>query len=200
METHGAVDRAVKLIASLSIDKASQVFSKMLRNGAKIDVERAYMEDISHATGRITQECDEVVGSIIDLVGDVPFKFLFMVDIAGCYTLTDMLLRKEIGTTKEYNLYTESAVQEVGNVLASAVTNVFSSDFQINLKPAPPLVLHDFAGTVFEEYIHEMAVEKNEVLIIESVFHVVVADINCQMFVIPAGGTEKMLHYLCKGL
>jgi chemotaxis protein CheC len=194
------IDKAIELIAKLSIDKSSVAFSKIVKQGARIVMENAYMANISEATAKAYSQDSEVVGAFIDLEGDAPFKFLFYVQDTDSLVLTDLILRKEVGTTKEFDLYTQSAVQEVGNILASAISNVFSADFQIALKPTPPVVLHDFAGTVFEEYLVDIAIERNEVLIIESQFNIVQSNIKCSMFLLPYPGSEKVLNYISKAL
>ncbi|NTV30249.1 MAG: hypothetical protein HGA80_09235 [Candidatus Omnitrophica bacterium] len=188
------IDRALKLVANLSIDKASQVLSKMIKAGAKIELEGVSLEDVTKATERVMQsDTGDVVGAFVDLVGDLPFKFLFYVDANDSLTLTDLILRRELGTTKKFDVYVTSTVQELGNILASAVTNVFASDFQIKMKPTPPIVVHDYASTIFGEYIMEAAAEQDEILMIESMFRVVRLNVKCRMFLLPKGDAQKEL-------
>ncbi len=194
--TDEKIDRAVTMIAKLSIDKSSQVFSKTIRSGARIEMEKAYMADISEASAKAYAEDKEVVGSFIDLDGDAPFKFLFYINDTDSLIITDLMLRREVGLTTEFNIYAQSAVQEVGNILASAISNVFSADFGIALKPTPPSVVHDYAGTIFEEYLLDVAAEKNEVLMIESKFSIVHSDIKCSMFLLPYPGSERVLSQI----
>lgn len=194
------VNKAVKMIANLSIDAASRVLSKMVKAGATIELEKAYVADISEVTSKVTSEADEVVGAYIDLVGDAPFKFLFFVRPEDSMILTDLMLQKEIGSTNELDIYTRSVVQELGNVLASAVTNVFAKDFEIKMKPTPPIMIHDYAGTVFEEYIMQSGVERNELFVIESRFCIVSQDLKCYMFIVPMEGSETVLSYLMSSL
>ncbi|MCK5579806.1 MAG: chemotaxis protein CheC [Candidatus Omnitrophica bacterium] len=191
------IDRALKLIAGLSIDKSSQVLSKMIKMGASIEMRDVYMADISQLTANRTAEDEkEVVGAFIDLVGDAPFKFLFYVSADDSLVLTDLILRREVGTSKEFDLYSQSAVQEIGNILASAITNVFATDFQISMRPSPPVVVNDYASTIFQEYIMSAALERDEILIIETVFCVVQQDISCRMFILPMQESEKILNYI----
>lgn len=200
MDNKQKVDRALQLISKLSIDKASQVFSKMIKGGASIEMDKAYLADITDVTQQINENSDEVIGAFVRLVGDAPFKFLFFVAPEDSFILTDMILRREIGTTKEFNAYTESAVQEIGNILASAITNVFSADFQIMLYPSPPTVVRDFAGTVFAEYILEAAAERDEVLIIQSKFLVVKNNIRCHMYILPVHDADKTLSQIASSM
>jgi len=193
MTDQNKVNNAITLIARLSIDKSSRMLSKFVKSGARIDLEKAYVADISEVTKSVVRDDDEVVGAFIDLIGDAPFKFLFFVSLKDSLLLTDLILRRPAGTAKAFDVYASSAVQEIGNILSSGISNVFSSDFQIVMKPSPPTVVHDFAGTVFEEYIMEVAMEKNEIFIIETKFFVVEHNVNCHMFIVPIHGSEKVL-------
>ncbi|MCA9408205.1 MAG: chemotaxis protein CheC [Candidatus Omnitrophica bacterium] len=197
MEDKSRISKAIQLIAQLSIDRASQVFSKMVKCGAKISLEKVYLTDITKATEEIAIEGGEVIGAYIDLVGDAPFKFLITFETNDSLLLTDLILQRPTGSTKELDALTQSAVQEVGNILASAISNVFSSDFQIKMKPSPPQVVHDFAATLFEEYISAIAAESNEILIIESQFMVVRHNLKCAMYILPLKGSDKTLSYIC---
>jgi len=191
------ISKVIELIAQLSVDKASQVLSKMVKAGARIVLEEAYVVNISEATEKINAEGGEVMGAFVNLVGDIPFKFLFYADAPDALVLTDLILQKKVGTTNEFNLYVNGTIQEMGNIMASAVCNVFASDFQINMKPSPPEVVHDFVGTIFEECIMEVASQKDEVFIIESKFCVVKSDIKCNMFILPMPGSEEALNEIC---
>ena len=154
------INRAIKLVAKISIDKASQVFSKLIKTGARIEMENAFLADLTTVTERINQENTNVVGAFVDLVGEANFKFLFYVQLQDSMVLADLMLRREIGTTKDFDQYASSAVQEIGNILASAISGVFASDFSINLTPTPPVVVNDYVGTVFQEFLVSAVVER----------------------------------------
>jgi chemotaxis protein CheY-P-specific phosphatase CheC len=169
----------------------------MIKAGAKIELENVSLVDITVATEKImSTEEGEVVGAFVELVGDIPFKFLFYVDAQDSLTLTDLILRRELGTSTKFDLYVTSTVQELGTILASAVTNVFASDFQIKMRPTPPTVVHDYTSTVFGEFIMEAAANQNEILMIESLFRVIRMNIRCRMFLLPKGDAQKELAAL----
>ena len=199
MEMDPKIGKAVELIAQLSVDRASQVLSKLIKTGARIVLERAYMADISDATAQInTEEIEgEVIGSMVDMVGGAPFKFLFYADAPGCLTLTDLILQRPLGTTKDFDIYVHSTIQEIGNIMSSAVCSVFERDFAISLKPTPPKVVHDFVGTVFQEFVLGTASERDEVLIIQSRFSIVNYNIQCNMFILPFPGSEMTINRIC---
>lgn len=196
MEPTTKINKAIDLIARLTIDKTSQVLSKLIKSGSSIDMERAYIADITEATEKIHMSNDEVVGSYITLKGDAPFQFLFYVKIKDSLILTDLMLRREVGTAKEFDIYSSSTVLEIGNILASAISNVFAKIFQIGMTPTPPIAVCDYAGIVFEEYLMSIPSLKNEIMIIESKFNVIKNDIDCSMFLLPLGDSEKTLSYI----
>lgn len=196
MDNTVKINKAIKLVAQISIDKASQVLSKLVKTGARIEIQNAFVTDLSSVTSRVSKENAEIVGALIDLVGDAKFKFLFFVKLQDSFLLADLMLRRDPGTTTDLDIFATSAVQEVGNILASSISGVFASDFGINLRPTPPLVINDFAGAVFQEFIVSSVAQKNEVMMIESRFNVVKNDINCHMFILPMGDSEKILSYI----
>lgn len=195
-----AINKALKFVAQLSIDKASQALSRFIKNGARIEMDDIYMADISEITGKLSEKNDEVVGAFIDLGGDVKFKFLFFVNAQDSCLLADLILRRPVGTTKTYDQYTSSAVQEIANILSCGIASVFTSDFQLGITISPPTVIHDFVGTVFLEYFMSIAVEQNEVMMIETTFKIVQQNVNCHMFIIPDSKTEKVLSYISNTL
>jgi chemotaxis protein CheC len=192
------INKAIEVIAELSIDRASQALSKMVKAGARIEVQRAFISDISQVTEAMNRENRSVVGSVVDLTGDAPFKFLFFVTLADSLVLTDRILQRPVGSTKEFDIYAQSAVQEIGNILASAIANVFSSDLQIAMKPTPPIVVHDFTGAIFQEFIRGIAANQNELFTIESKLCIVKNHILCSMYILPAVEGEKVLSYMSK--
>ncbi len=189
------VSRSVQFIAEQSIDKASQSLSKLLKAGAQITLKKVDLVDIAIVTEDVNRENQEVIGAFVDLVGDAPFKFLFYVSMEGAYLMTDLMLRRQEGTTQEYNVYVSGAIQEIGNILSSAFANTFAAHFKISMKPTPPVVINDFSGTLFQELIMDAAMEENKILLMDSSFEVVKVKMQCRVFVLPQPGSYRMLAY-----
>jgi chemotaxis protein CheC len=197
MNRNETIDKLLKLIAQLSIDKASRSLSKIIRTGARIELERAEVVNVTAITAKINEEDREVMGAYIDLQGDAPFKFLFYTDALNSLTLAELILRKQRESMKNFEVYARSAIQEVSNILASAVANVFSQDLGIKMDPTPPVSIHDFVGAIFAEYITNAAESKTEILMIESQFCIVSHNVKCHMFISPQEGSWDALADKC---
>ena len=196
------IKKTMELVVKLSIDRASQVLSKTLRTGSKIEIEKIHMVDISQITetrlGSMYDQQGDMIGNLITLEGDIHCKFLFIIKVRNALAFTDLMLRKPQGTTKELNIYTESAIQEIGNILSSSIANTFSKDFDVNIWPSTPTMLHDFRSTIFSTFIIEGAESVEDVIwLIETKFFVVKMQIECEMFLIPSsknlGDLQKIL-------
>ena len=138
--------KVIEMISKISIDRASQVFSKIIKAGSRIEIVKFRKIDITTISEEVGETDKEVSGAIVQLEGDTPSKLIFLVGLDNALTLTDLFLRREIGTTKEFDIFVESTIQELGNILASSIANVFVKDFDIELTPGPPVVLNDSHG------------------------------------------------------
>lgn len=194
-QQHKPVNPFIKMVAQMSVEKASAVLGKLLRTDARIEVENVAMSDLSTVTAQISGSGDRIIGAFIDLNGDTEFKFLLFVNDQDSFILTDLMLRRPLGTTKSFDKYVYSTVKEIGNILSSAIAGVFSVDFKLKLKPTPPFSIHDFSGSIFEEYIINAGLPTDDVMIIESIFDVVGHGLRCNMYIIPLD-EEKVLKHL----
>jgi len=181
------------MVVKQSIDRASQVLSKTLRAGAKIELESISAVDISQATERMMAEGDkEVMGCMLDLGGDIRCKFLFVISSKDALIFTDLMLRNKLGTTEKLGQVSESAIQEVGNILSGCISNSFSKDFDISVMPSVPIVFTDFLGGIFSNFIFEGSEQEDSIWLVQAKFLVVKVQIECEMFLIPH--TQSFFH------
>lgn len=137
--------KILEIMSSLSIDRASRALSKSLRTGARISLSKVFIADLSGATEKMNEDQREMISVMVDFKGDEGCKLLFMLPLEGSLIITDLFLRNRLGTSKEYDIFTESAVQELGNILASHICNALVSDFNAKLIPQPPQIRNDYA-------------------------------------------------------
>lgn len=186
--------KIIELISKMSIDRASQVFSKTLRAGSKIEIAQLRKVDISQISEEIEKEDHEVSGAIVQLTGDTPIMMLFMVGLESALVLTDLFLKRDIGTTKDFGPYTEGTIQEIGNILASSISNVFSKDFGVDITPTPPIVLNDYSSSIFNSILMDEAYQgEDEILLVETKFFVVRTAIDCSLFLFPTKESVNIL-------
>ncbi len=193
--------RVINIIFGLGIDRASRALSKTLKAGAKIEMEKTSVADISDVTEQMNDNSQEMSGALVNLEGDIPLKMLFLIPQKNVFTLTDLFMRKPIGTTTEFNEFTESVVQEVGNILASSISNVIVSDFGAKETLSSPVVMSDFAGTIFSTFVMEEGMMTDDLLLIETRFEISRVQLECELFLLPrVNSLEPMVEKIgvCK--
>ena len=177
--------RMLEVIMKLSIDNASRALSKTLRTGTKITLSKIYMADFNEATEKMNTDTREMTGIIVNFKGNFGCKMLFMLPLEGSTILTDYYLRLPVGTTKEFNTDTESVSQELGNILASHISNTLVSDFDATLLPEPPQVHNDYAGIIFSSLLLEQGIYSDQLLLVETIFEICKTEIICYLFLLP---------------
>lgn len=185
--------KILEIMSSLSIDRASRALSKSLRTGARISLSKVYIADFSETTEKMNEDQREMISVMVNFKGDESCKLLFMLPLEGSLIITDLFLRQRIGTSKEYDVFTESAVQELGNILASHISNALVSDFNAKLIPEPPQVHNDYAGVIFTNLVLEQGMIDDQLLLIETIFEISGTEIECYLFLVPEMTSFKKL-------
>jgi chemotaxis protein CheY-P-specific phosphatase CheC len=180
----------LELAMKMSMDKASNALSKILKNGTKIEMLNIEKKELSEITESIPID-KEVSGAYINMKCDRgQMKFLFISEIKTAMRFTDLFLKFPEGKTTEYNVYVESAIAEIGNILSSSISNVMTGDFEINLIPEPPIVIRDFSGNLLEYLILDNT-DTDIYMMIKTIFRVVSKELDCYLFLLP----DKQLLY-----
>ncbi|MDR4507012.1 MAG: chemotaxis protein CheC [Candidatus Brocadiaceae bacterium] len=183
------------IMMRMSIDRASRALSKSLRTGAKITLSRLYVSNFDETTEKMNDDVREMTSVMVDCVGNVGCKLLFMLPLEGSLIVTDLFLRQPKGTSKEYDIFTESAVQEIGNILASHICNALVSDFSAVVTPEPPVVHNDFAGIIFTNLVMEQGLKDDKILLLETTFEICGHELECYLFLVPEMTSfEKLLE------
>ena len=177
--------KVLDIIVKISMDNASRSFSKTIKHAALIQLVKTDLVDISEITEEMNNDSREMVASILRLEGSLNGKLMFMIPLDGALTLQDFYLQEEPGTAKEFNELTEGTVQEIGNILASAIGNSFAAGLGSMLLPTPPQVLCDFAGSIFAQLIFEESVDNDKILLTETKFKLSNTEIDCYFFLLP---------------
>ncbi len=176
--------KMLDIIVKISIDNASRAFSKTIKHGALIELARTQLVDVSEITEEINKDSREMVGAMLQLNGVLKGKLLFMIPFDGALVLQDYYMCSPQGTSKKFDEHTEATVQEIGNILASSISNSLASDFGSMLLPTPPQVICDFAGTIFSSLILEEGIDHDTILLIETKFKIHNTEIDSYFFLL----------------
>ena len=107
--------------------------------------------------------------------------------------LVDMLLGDPPGTAQRIDEMEESALAEMGNIMASFFLNVLADATNLDLKPSPPAVMMDMAGAILDVALADIMQESDTALAVEACFSTDSHNITGTFLVLP---TPELLRVL----
>lgn len=130
-----------------------------------------------------------VVGVFLRVYGLAPGSVLFLLPYESAFYLIDMLMGKERGATKNLDFMDESALMEIGNILAGAYLNALSHFTNLTLLPSIPALAMDMAGAILSVVLVQLGQMGDHALVIETEFLSEDDGIKGHFFLIPDPGS-----------
>lgn len=130
-----------------------------------------------------------VVGVFLRVYGPAPGSVLFLLPYESAFALIDMLLDKKRGTTSQLDFMDESALMEIGNILAGSYLNALSFFTKLTLLPSIPALAMDMAGAILSVVLVELGQMGDHALVIETEFLSEEEGIRGHFFLVPDPGS-----------
>ncbi|MEW6661749.1 MAG: chemotaxis protein CheC [Bacillota bacterium] len=184
---------ALKEIGNIGIGNAATALATMVQRKINMEVPRAEIrqfEDIYSLVGNA-----EKVVSCVNLAvhGAAPGRILFLLDHPSSLCLMDLLMGYPPGTTKMIGEMETSALQEVGNILASSFLNAFSQVTGLNMAPSVPAFAHDMLGAILSSALIEAGYYAERSLVIQTAFHDEGVILHGHFFLLPETGALNII-------
>ncbi|MPM84257.1 CheY-P phosphatase CheC [bioreactor metagenome] len=130
-----------------------------------------------------------VAGVYLRVFGPAPSSILFLLPRDSAFYLVDMLMGREQGSTKSLTSMDESALMEIGNILAGAYLNALSYFTNLTLLPSIPALAMDMAGAILSVILAQLGQMGDHALVIETEFTTDTDGVKGHFFLIPDPGS-----------
>jgi chemotaxis protein CheC len=130
-----------------------------------------------------------VAGVYLRVFGPAPSSILFLLPRESAFYLVDMLMGREQGYTTSLNAMDESALMEIGNILAGAYLNALSHFTNLTLLPSIPALAVDMAGAILSVILIQLGQMGDHALVIETEFSTEADGVKGHFFLIPDPGS-----------
>lgn len=130
-----------------------------------------------------------VAGVYLRVFGPAPSSILFLLPRESAFYLVDMLMGREQGSTKSLISMDESALMEIGNILAGAYLNALSYFTNLTLLPSIPALAMDMAGAILSVILAQLGQMGDHALVIETEFTTDNDGVKGHFFLIPDPGS-----------
>lgn len=139
---------AMREVANIGAGHAATALSQMTNRKIMITVPRVNIRPLEEACDAIMPPDEVVAGILMHMMGDLTGRALLLFPQSSAQTLCDFLLRREVGTTRDFGEMERSSLKEAGNILASAYLNALSDFMGMMLVPSVPSLVIDLCGAV----------------------------------------------------
>lgn len=131
------------------------------------------------------------------LSGEAPARILFALEVERALQMVDVLMQREPGTTVALDEMGVSALQELGNILASAYGNALAELTGLVFLPSVPAFALDMAGAILDAVLAQYGEVSDQALVMETCFAAAGLDVIGLLFMLPdPGALDRILQAL----
>ena len=145
---------------------ASRALSKLIGRPVSIGISKAEVKRVEEVSPFIGPE-EIVAGIYLPVTGDIKGAALLIFPKETAFTLSDLLVRREPGTTRKLTQLDKSALKEVGNIISGNYLAVLSNTLQVKIIEHIPNFSFDMFGAIVSQIITKFAQKTEEALVIE---------------------------------
>jgi chemotaxis protein CheC len=179
---------ALREVANIGAGHAATALSQLTDCRIMISVPQIYVERMEQVPDILGDSQDVVAAVLMHMLGDLTGRMLLVVPQSNALLLSDLLLRREPGTTSEFGDLEQSSIKEAGNILGGAYMNALSDFMGMMLLPSVPSLAVDLSGAVLSTTHLSFGRDKDVVFCVETNFHFeeASADLRGHFLLLPA--------------
>ncbi len=185
---------AIREIANVGTGSAATSLAALVGHSIDINVPNAEFVPIGELAERIGAVEEMVFGVFLPVLGDVPAAVLLVLDHDAAETLCGAL------GCSPHDEMGESALQEIGNILAASYTSAIGTMAGVAIEPGPPVIAHDMLGSIVSTAVIMTVEAADQALYMET--SVAVEGEPCAfsfLFLPEAATVSRLLHGLGVG-
>jgi len=150
-------------------ENASKALSKLIDRPVEVDISKAEVKKVEELSPLIGPE-EVVAGIYLPVTGDIKGAALLIFPKETAFTMSDLLVKREPGTTRCLTELDESALKEVGNIISGNYLTVLANVLQIKIVEHIPNFSFDMFGAIVSQIITDFAQTTENALVIEIEF------------------------------
>ena len=188
---------ALQTIAINGAFNASRAMSKWLKRGVKISTEGFTRVPLAEATEQFA-ESTTIAALYLSLGDQLQGNALLAIPEHHALRLVDMLMEQPTGTATAIDEMGRSALEETGNIIASAFVNSWSNWLDLNVEPTSPQFVLDVPQAVLQTVVAEQALIDDHVFMAKTDFLVNDQWIEWVFMLLPAPSAMRLIETSCR--
>ena len=140
----------------------------MIDTKVMISVPRISVQKLTQVSPMVSAGEEPVAAVLLHMLGDATGHTLLVFPRDVALRMTELMLRRDKGSSTSIGMLEQSAINEVGNILSSAYMNALADLMGMILLPSPPKFSVDSSAAVLN-HAHSFSAEKPEnVVLVET--------------------------------
>ena len=162
---------ALREVANIGAGHAATALSTMTGQTIMISVPTLNIARLEEVPPQISGPEEPVAAVMMHMLGDLTGRTLLVFPKPTAIRLSELMLRRPAGSSKDLGELEQSAIREAGNILSGAYMNALSDFMGMMLLPSPPDLAIDMSTAVMTTAYLQFGSDKDFVFCIESEFH-----------------------------
>ena len=184
---------ALREIGNVGAGNSATALSQIIHHRVEMNVPRVSLVPLDEVPDIVGGPEVMVVGVFLRVYGQAPSNILFLMPKDSAFYLADVLLGKNHGDTQKLDFMDESALMEIGNILAGAYLNALFCFTQLSLLPSIPALAMDMAGAILSVVLVQLGQMGDQALVIETEFLSEDDGIKGHFFLVPDPGSLETI-------
>jgi len=180
---------ALKEVGNVGAGNAATALSQIINRKIDMTVPEVAILPLGDVPDVVGGPDVMVAGVYLRVFGPAPSSILFLLPRDSAFALVDMLMGRERGLTSTLDSMDESALLEIGNILAGAYLNALSFFTKFTLLPSIPALAMDMAGAILSVILIQLGQMGDHALVIETEFSTESDGVKGHFFLIPDPGS-----------
>ena len=161
---------AMREVANIGAGHAATALSQMTGGTIMISVPQINIARLEDVPPQVSGPEEPVAAVLMNMLGDLTGRTLLVFPKPTAMRLSELMLRRPEGSSKDLGVLEQSAIKEAGNILAGAYMNALSEFMGLMLLPSPPSLAVDMSSAVLTTAHLQFAAEHEYVFCVESEF------------------------------
>ena len=162
---------ALREVANIGAGHAATALSQMTHNTIMISVPTINIARLEDVPPQVTDPEEPVAAVLMHMLGDLSGRTLLVFPKPTAIRLSELMLRRPAGSSKDLGELEQSAIKEAGNILSGAYMNALSDFMGLMLLPSPPSLAVDMSHAVLTTAYLQFGSERDLVFCIETQFY-----------------------------
>ncbi|MGF7185995.1 chemotaxis protein CheC [Desulfitispora alkaliphila] len=183
---------ALKEVGNIGAGNAATALSQLLQKKIDMEVPRVKVLPLEEIPEVMGGSEILVTGVYLKVEGKAPCNILFIMPVESAQALTNTLLGRSDDEV-EFDEMSQSALMEIGNILAGSYLNSLASFTFMSFSPSVPALAQDMAGAIISAVVFDLGEIADHCIVIETKFFEGERDISGHFFLLPEPDSLELI-------